>query len=82
MFKDVITQPDIYPMLPDLNLPVFVIWGDKDRIHHVSTTELLRKSLPNSEIIIMKDCGAIPMMERPEETSGYYVLFLNKHKIQ
>jgi pimeloyl-ACP methyl ester carboxylesterase len=71
---------DIYPLLSGINTPVLVIWGDKDRIIHVSTTEVLKKSLPNFEIVIMKDCGHVPMMERPDETAGYYVSFLNKHK--
>jgi abhydrolase domain-containing protein 6 len=81
MWKDFNTQStDIYPLLADLNLPVLVIWGDKDRMLHVSTTEILKKSLPNSEIVIMKDCGHMPMAERPQETAGYYVSSLNKHK--
>jgi len=72
---------DIYPLLSGLNVPVLVIWGDKDRILHVSTTEVLKKSLPNSEIVIMKDCGHMPMAERPQETAEYYVNFLIKHKL-
>ena len=81
MWKEFTTQStDINPLLADLNVPVLVIWGDKDRILHVSTTEVLRKSLRNSEIIIMKDCGHLPMLERPQETAGYYVTFLSKHK--
>jgi abhydrolase domain-containing protein 6 len=81
IWKEFSTQStDIYPLLADLNLPVLVIWGDKDRMLHMSTTEILKKSLPNSEIVIMKDCGHMPMMERPQETAGYYVSFLNKHK--
>ncbi len=79
--NDFLTQStDIYPLLAGLNVPVLVIWGDKDRLLHVSTTEVLKKSLPNSEIVIMKDCGHAPMLERPQETAGYYVSFLNRHK--
>jgi abhydrolase domain-containing protein 6 len=79
---DFLTQStDIYPMLPGLDVPVLVIWGDKDRILHVSTTQVLRKSLPNSEIIIMKNCGHVPMMERPQEAAEYYVNFLSRHKL-
>ena len=79
--KEFTTQStDIYPLLAGLNVPVLVIWGDKDRILHVSTTEVLKKSLPNSEIVIIKDCGHLPMLERAKETAGYYVSFLNKHK--
>ena len=71
---------DIVPLLPQLDLPVLVIWGDKDRILHVSTTEVLERSLPNVETVIMKDCGHMPMLERPKETAGYYVSFLSRHK--
>jgi abhydrolase domain-containing protein 6 len=82
IWKEFTTQStDIYPLLAGLNVPVLVIWGDKDRILHVSTTEVLKKSLPNSEIVIIKDCGHLPMLERPKETAGYYVSFLNKHRI-
>lgn len=81
MWGDVHNSPiDIVPMLPGMDLPSLVIWGDKDRILHVSATEVLERSLSDSETIIMKDCGHMPMIERPEETAGYYVSFLNKHK--
>ncbi|MGD0820784.1 MAG: alpha/beta hydrolase [Desulfomonilia bacterium] len=71
---------DLLPLLPTLKLPVLVIWGDHDRILHVSTTEILKRSLPDSEIIIMKDCGHMPMVERPQETAQYYVAFLDKKR--
>jgi len=71
---------DIYPLLPGISVPALVIWGDKDRILHVSTTEVLKKSLPGSEVVIMKDCGHMPMAERPQETAEYYVNFLRTHK--
>jgi len=81
IWKEFHTQStDIYPLLASINVPVLVIWGDKDRMHHVSTTEVIKKSLPNSEIVIMKDCGGLPMLERPQETAQAYVSFLSKHK--
>ncbi|HPI93006.1 MAG TPA: alpha/beta hydrolase [Deltaproteobacteria bacterium] len=72
---------DIQPLLPGLEMPVLVIWGDKDRILHVSTTEVLSKSLPRSEIVIMKDCGHMPMVEKPRETAEYYVNFLSRQRL-
>ena len=70
---------DLLPLLPTLKLPILVIWGDHDRILHVSTTEILKRFLPDAEIIIMKECGHMPMLERPEETARHYLSFLNKH---
>ena len=80
MWKDFTTdQRDVFTILPGLDLPTLVIWGDKDRILHVSTTQVLERSLPDVETIIMKDCGHMPMLERPKETAGYYVSFLTRH---
>ena len=83
MWKDFHSDPiDVFPMLPGLDLPVLVIWGDRDRVLHVSTTSVLESSLKDTETIILKDCGHMPMLERPEETAGYYVSFLTKHSIE
>ncbi len=71
---------DIVPLLHQLDVPTLVIWGDKDRILHVSTTEVLQRLMPNVETVIMKDCGHMPMLERPEETARHYVSFLSRHK--
>ena len=62
--------------LQDITSPTLILWGDKDRIHDVSSTRILEKGLSNSTTIIMKDMGHCPMMERPEETAGHYMKFL------
>jgi len=80
MWTDINFQrSDMAPLLPDLHLPVLVLWGDRDRITNVSTTEVLEKSLSSQDTVIMKDCGHLPMVERPKEAAGHYVSFLRKH---
>lgn len=66
-------------MLHRLKMPVFVIWGDKDRLVHVSSTEVYKRELPQAEIVILEDCGHLPMLERPEESARHYAEFLGKH---
>lgn len=74
------TDPDFAQhTLSGLYLPVFVIWGDKDRILHVSSTDVYQNLLAQVEITILKDCGHLPMVERPEESAEYYTLFLGNH---
>jgi len=62
--------------LSKLKMPVLIIWGDKDRIINVSCVQVLEKSLKNYRTHIMKDCGHAPMLERPEETAGYIIKFI------
>jgi pimeloyl-ACP methyl ester carboxylesterase len=36
----------------------------------------MRPLLPQAEVVIMKDTGHIPMLERPAETAMHYLRFL------
>jgi pimeloyl-ACP methyl ester carboxylesterase len=36
----------------------------------------MRPLLPQAQIVIMKDTGHIPMLERPAETAAHYRAFL------
>ncbi len=66
-------------LLSHLKMPVFVIWGDQDRLIHVSSVEIYQKQLPQAETVILKDCGHLPMLELPEESAMHYAEFLKKH---
>lgn len=63
-----------------LTMPVLIIWGDTDRLIDVSTVSVLEKGIKNHTARILKDCGHVPMMERPEETAGYIKDFLETVK--
>ncbi len=56
--------------------PLLILWGDGDRILHVSGAGILSRRVPGSKVVIMKDCGHVPMMERPGETARHYLDFL------
>ncbi len=69
-------ESSLVPDLPKIWTRTLILWGDTDRLLDVSCTEVLEKGLPNSTTVIMKDCGHVPMMERPEETARHYLEFL------
>ncbi len=60
--------------------PVLILWGDKDRILHVSGADILAKKVPGSKVVIMKNCGHVPMVERPGESARHYREFLKSLK--
>ena len=66
------------PKLGKLEMPVLIIWGDSDRIIDVSCVDVLAAGIKNNTVAIMKDCGHVPMMERPAECADIYLKFLNK----
>ncbi|MCP3898206.1 MAG: alpha/beta fold hydrolase [Desulfobacteraceae bacterium] len=79
IFKQIIKEE--YSLERDLakvKVKTMVIWGDKDRILHVSATDVIKKELPDSKVVVLTNCGHLPMIERPAETAKHYLKFLSK----
>lgn len=62
--------------MKDIHVNTLIIWGDTDRVFPVSGAPVLNKGIAASKLITMKNCGHVPMYERPEETAGYYLEFI------
>lgn len=83
MWSDLnLDRKDVVPVLPDLNLPVLVLWGADDRITHVSSVRVFEQYLPRPETVIMEHCGHMPMMEKPEESAAHYLAFVDRHRLK
>lgn len=65
------------PELPKISAPTLLLWGELDRVLDVSSIEVMKPLLQQSSVVIMKDCGHAPMIERPEETAAHYQAFLD-----
>jgi pimeloyl-ACP methyl ester carboxylesterase len=55
--------------------PVLITWGDNDRVLHYSGAKVLKNSLPQAQVTIMGRVGHLHMIEKPEETAGYFLTF-------
>lgn len=64
--------------LPGLATPTLIVWGDDDRLLHVSGAAKLKAMLPNAELRIMPCMGHCPMLERPRETAADFLNFQGK----
>jgi pimeloyl-ACP methyl ester carboxylesterase len=64
---------DRVKMITDSTL---IIWGENDPWISVSCADLFHKNLKNSQVAIIKNCGHVPMEERPGETAGLVRAFL------
>jgi len=61
-----------------LKTPTLIVWGEKDRVIHPATAEVLHKLLPNSEVILMQGLGHLPMLENPRQSAEDYLNFRKK----
>ncbi|WAC08163.1 MAG: alpha/beta hydrolase [Thermodesulfobacteriota bacterium] len=66
--------------LPQIRTPVFLIWGDKDRILHISGVNVYCHYLPQAETAIIKNCGHGLIFEKPREAADAYANFLENVK--
>ena len=66
----------ILERLRQLDLPLMVVWGEKDKIIPVSHLKQVRKVLPDCEIRVIPQCGHWPQMERAEEFNRLLAKFL------
>ena len=64
-------------MMREIRAKTLILWGDTDRVLSVSSAWVLQKGIENSRVTILKDCGHMPMIERPEETAQYYLEFIS-----
>jgi len=61
--------------------PTLIVWGDHDKILDMAGAGILHKLITNSQVIIMKDIGHMPMLEDVSQTAKDYLAFrasLNK----
>ena len=68
------------PELPRIQVPTLLLWGDQDRVLDVSSIEVMKPLLQKPSVVIMQNCGHVPMLERPEETARHYEDFLSANR--
>lgn len=77
IFEQIVTD-SIEQRVSGLATPSLIVWGDRDRLIHFETANLLHQLLPNSEVIIMQGIGHAPMLEQPQRTAEDYLRFRAK----
>lgn len=55
-----------------LTMPTYVVWGDQDRVLHVSSVEQFFVNMPNVQVDVLPQIGHAPMLEKPELTAKMF----------
>ena len=62
--------------LPQLKMPVFIAWGDLDRITPIDQAATMHRLIPQSELNVVAGCGHMaPMQCTAQNRSSWSVLF-------
>jgi pimeloyl-ACP methyl ester carboxylesterase len=54
------------------------VWGDQDRVLHVSCAEVFHKGIKNSELLVMPGIGHMPLVESARECAAAWMQFVEK----
>ena len=78
IFKQ-LRSPDRSPLetlLAGARTPCLIIWGNQDRVLHVSGAKILETTMKNGQAQIMDKVGHLPMLEKPKETADLILNFI------
>jgi pimeloyl-ACP methyl ester carboxylesterase len=67
--------PQLRGRLSSVIAPALIMWGDGDRMIPVQYAKDFRE-IPNSELVVIKDCGHTPYVEKPLTFNRIVIKFL------
>lgn len=71
-------DPTLEERLSLIKAPALIIWGDQDRVLHVSCAEVFRHSINNSELLVLPGIGHMPLVESARECATAWLEFVEK----
>lgn len=67
---------DFSTVIPKVTTPVFMIWGERDRVAPLRTGQVLERQLPSSQLTTIADAAHVPMRETPQRALALVEEFL------
>lgn len=68
---------DFSAIIPKITTPVFMIWGERDRVAPLRTGQVLERQLPSAQLATIADAAHVPMSETPQRALALVEEFLN-----
>lgn len=75
MFGQIYGKDLLEPRLRAIAVPTLVLWGEHDRLLHVSMAKVLAAGIPGARLEIMPGIGHLPFLEDPSGTAARYARF-------
>ncbi|HEY2169104.1 MAG TPA: alpha/beta hydrolase [Candidatus Angelobacter sp.] len=73
-------DPLLAARLPNVTAPALIIWGDQDRVLHVSCADLFRQGIKSSEVMIIPGSGHMPLVENAGACARAWLAFADKSR--
>jgi abhydrolase domain-containing protein 6 len=76
IFADFHGKDMLDSQLSEIQVPVLLLWGQEDRLIHVSAVDVWKAGIPNIQVEVWSGIGHMPMVEVAERTANVYQTFL------
>ncbi|HEX3103098.1 MAG TPA: alpha/beta fold hydrolase [Terriglobales bacterium] len=73
-------DPPLADRLTNITAPALIIWGDQDRVLHVSCADLFRQGIKSSEVMIIPGSGHMPLVENAGACARAWLAFAEKSR--
>ncbi|NTU66739.1 MAG: alpha/beta hydrolase [Candidatus Moranbacteria bacterium] len=77
IYKRIVSE-DISKSFPNVTVPTLLIWGEDDKETPISDAREMSRSIPGSELEIIKGAGHYVFLDKPEEFERIFFSFIRK----
>ena len=68
-WKPYMHNPSLIHLLPRVQIPTLVVWGENDRIIPISAGERIADAMPNARLEVIAGAGHLPHIEMPKQVT-------------
>ena len=73
-----VNDPPLIERLGQIKAPALILWGDQDRVLHVSCAQVFHQGINNSELLVLPGIGHMPPVESARECASAWMEFVEK----
>jgi abhydrolase domain-containing protein 6 len=73
-------DPPLVERLQNITASALIVWGDQDRVLHVSCADLFRQGIKSSEVMIIPGSGHMPLVENAGTCARAWLEFAEKSR--
>ena len=73
--RDLLAE-DVRADLRKIQAPTLLVWGENDPLIPPTVGDLLRREIPDSRLLLLREAAHVPMYDRPAEFDAALLAFL------
>lgn len=78
LYEDMYKDVNLSDVAKSIDIPTLILWGKHDRMVHVDDATLFHRTIKESQLVILKETGHVPILENPEKTADEISKFIKQ----